>query len=60
MPAGWKNFFIAEVGATAVLAGLAIVAISINLSRILAFPELPGRAAGGMLNTWVPLVEILR
>lgn len=45
MPAGWENFFIAEVGATAALAGLVIVAISINLSRILAFPELPGRAA---------------
>jgi modulator of FtsH protease len=45
MPSGWENFFIAEVDATAALAGLVIVAISINLSRILAFPELPGRAA---------------
>lgn len=45
MPTGWESFFIAEVGATAALAGLVIVAISINLSRILAFPELPGRAA---------------
>jgi modulator of FtsH protease len=41
----WVNFFIAEVGATAALAGLLIVAISINLQRILSFPQLPGRAA---------------
>jgi len=45
MPDSWTSFFTAEVGATAALAGLVIVAISINLSRILAFPELPGRAA---------------
>jgi len=45
MPSGWENFFIAEVGATAALSGLVIVAISINLARILSFPELPGRAA---------------
>ena len=41
----WANFFIAEVGAAAALSGLVIVAISINLQRILAFPQLPGRAA---------------
>jgi hypothetical protein len=43
--AGWANFFIAEVGAAAALSGLIIVAISINLQRILSFPQLPGRAA---------------
>lgn len=42
---GWANFFVAEVGAAAALSGLIIVAISINLQRILAFPQLPGRAA---------------
>jgi hypothetical protein len=46
--AGWSNFFVAEVGATAALAGLTIVAVSINLQRILEFPQLPGRA-GEML-----------
>lgn len=40
----WTDFFIAEVGATAALAGLIIVAISINLQRILTTPHLPGRA----------------
>ncbi|HSZ75303.1 MAG TPA: hypothetical protein VK779_10825 [Rhizomicrobium sp.] len=46
----WTNFFIAEVGATAALSGLVIVAISINLARILAFPELPGRAAEAIVT----------
>lgn len=41
----WANFFVAEVGAAAALSGLVIVAISINLQRILSFPQLPGRAA---------------
>jgi len=43
--ADWGNFFVAEVGAAAALAGLVAVAISINLARILAFPQLPARAA---------------
>jgi hypothetical protein len=43
--ADWANFFVAEVGAAAALSGLVIVAISINLQRILSFPQLPGRAA---------------
>jgi hypothetical protein len=42
--AAWANFFIAEVGATAALTGLIIVAVSINLQHILAFPQLPSRA----------------
>jgi hypothetical protein len=42
---GWSDFFVAEVGASAALSGLVIVAISINLQRILSFPHLPGRAA---------------
>ncbi|HTQ82745.1 MAG TPA: hypothetical protein VMI47_05700 [Pseudolabrys sp.] len=44
----WSDFFLGEVGAAAALAGLVIVAVSINLQRILAFPQLPGRA-GEML-----------
>ena len=59
----WSNFFSAEAGAAASLTGLVIVAISINLSRILAFPQLPGRAietltmlAGVLLVSSVGLV----
>ncbi len=40
----WTDFFIAEVGATAPLAGLIIVAISINVQQILSIGRLPGRA----------------
>jgi len=42
---GWENFFVAEVGASAALTGLLFVAVSINLSKVLAYPQLPGRAA---------------
>jgi modulator of FtsH protease len=41
----WTGFFAAEVGAAAALAGLVMVAISINLQRILSEPGLVGRAA---------------
>jgi modulator of FtsH protease len=40
----WRDFFVAEVGATAALSGLIIVAVSINIQRILSIPHLPGRA----------------
>ena len=41
----WQTFFSAEVGASAALTGLVMVAASVNLSRILAHELLPGRAA---------------
>ena len=46
---GWENFFVAETGAAAALAGLLFVAVSINISRILSFPGLPGRAAEALI-----------
>jgi hypothetical protein len=46
---GWGNFFTAEVGASAALTGLLVVAISINLARILAIAQLPGRAAESLI-----------
>jgi hypothetical protein len=54
--ADWANFFIAEVGASAALAGLVVVAISINLSRILSFPQLPARAAESLVMLMGALV----
>jgi hypothetical protein len=41
---GWINFFVAEVGASAALVGLLFVAVSINLTKIIQHPSLPGRA----------------
>ena len=41
----WHDFFVAEVGASAALAGLVIVTVSINTATILKSPTLPGRAA---------------
>ena len=46
----WSGFFQAELGAAAALAGLVIVAISINVSRILSDPTLPGRAAETLVS----------
>ena len=39
----WKDFFITAAGASAALAGLVIVAISVNIQRILEQPQLPSR-----------------
>jgi hypothetical protein len=41
----WHDFFVAEVGASAALAGLLVVAISINIAKILENTALPLRAA---------------
>ncbi len=46
----WAGFFQAELGAAAALAGLVIVAISINIGRILSEPVLPGRAAETLIS----------
>jgi hypothetical protein len=56
--ADWTNFFIAEVGASAALAGLVVVAISINLTRILSFPQLPARAAESLVMLTGVLVVV--
>jgi hypothetical protein len=47
--ADWSNFFVAEVGATAALTGLIVVAVSINLTRILSFEQLPARAGESLV-----------
>jgi len=55
--AGWENFFVAEAGASAALAGLLFVAVSINLPRILQFPGLPGRAAEALVVLFAVLAS---
>ncbi len=42
---GWTDFFVALAGAGAALAGLIVVAMSVTIKQILAYPSLPPRAA---------------
>jgi hypothetical protein len=46
----WATFFSAELGALAALTGFVVVAISINLSRILAYSWLPARAGEALVG----------
>ncbi len=54
-PSRWTDLFVASAGATAALAGLLFVAVSINLERILGEAGLPERA----LETVLMLVGVL-
>ncbi len=54
-PAEWSDLFVATAGASAALAGLVFVAVSINIERILGYLGLPERA----LETLLFLVSVL-
>lgn len=45
----WANFFLAEAGASAALAGLVFVGVSLNLTKILAGAALPNRALQALI-----------
>jgi modulator of FtsH protease len=45
----WTDFLVAEVGASAALAGLLFVAISINLEKILEYKGTVTRASEALL-----------
>jgi len=54
-PSEWSRFFTAQAGASAALAGLVFVGVSINLRAILETPGLVGRA----LEALILLVAVL-
>jgi len=58
-PAAWVNYFIAQAGASAALAGLVFVAVSINLKMILRYPHLPGRVGQALISLLQLLVVAL-
>jgi hypothetical protein len=45
-PAYWDSFAVAEVGASAALAGLLVVAATINIERIIGIPTVIARLSG--------------
>jgi hypothetical protein len=46
----WANFFITAASVSATLAGLVIVAVSVNIQQILRYAQLPPRASGTVTN----------
>jgi modulator of FtsH protease len=55
-PSAWSNFAVAQVGAAAALAGLLVVATSINIGRIMASPSIVQRLAGTLTVFSVVLI----
>jgi hypothetical protein len=56
LPATWMTFALAISAAAATLAGLVFVAVSLNLKRILEYPNLPARAAQTLILFATPLI----
>jgi modulator of FtsH protease len=52
----WTDFGVGVAGASAALAGLVFVAVSINLSEILKYRNLPGRAGLTLILFVTPLI----
>ena len=58
-PELWSDFGMAVAGASAALAGLLFVAVSINLGRILEFHALPALAAAALVHLGTALFAAL-
>ena len=52
----WSDLFVATAGASAALAGLVFVAVSINLQHVLEFPGLADRALATLTLLLMPVV----
>ncbi|GAA1635360.1 hypothetical protein [Georgenia ruanii] len=56
VPDGWQDFFVAMAGGSAALAGLVMVALSVNIKAILALPWLPPRAGAAVASLVLAVV----
>jgi modulator of FtsH protease len=56
---GWHDFAVAAAGAAAALAGLIMVAISVNIKEIITLPGLPARAGATIAAVVVIVVAAL-
>lgn len=54
---GWADYCVAQIGASAALAGLVFVGITINLEDIMKTPSLPNFALGAVLALTTVLAE---
>jgi len=54
--AGWSEFHVAMVGATAALAGLVIVAASVNIDKVVAAGSVTSRLAASIATLVVAIV----
>lgn len=53
----WANFFLAASGASAALAGLVMVALSVNIKKIINYRHLPARAGAAIAMLMLILVS---
>ena len=53
---GWQNFFLGELGASAALAGLIFVSLSVNQERVLSSPSLPERGLEALMALFLVLI----
>jgi hypothetical protein len=53
----WTNFVITAAGASAALAGLVIVAVSVNIAKIISYSHLPARA-GATIGTLILILVV--
>jgi modulator of FtsH protease len=52
----WQNFFLGELGASAALAGLIFVSLSVNQARVLSTPSLPERGIEALMTLFLVLI----